>query len=171
MALCTCRTGLRTSGLSWCDRFKWLPISDSLEFRRSMYLPNLALPPSVLLHVIIIFLISLIDHVFSKISLLNYTSFDDSLTLSHFFFLTSLSLYDLLAKPKNKGHVSCLSSLASRFLLEFFQVPNLQITIRSRAFTLRESYIMMTRTPRAHTWGEARNFFKSQRLYRGSKPR
>ena len=36
--------------------------------------------------------------------------------------LVPLPLYDLLAKPKNKDHVLCLSSLASRLLSEFLQV-------------------------------------------------
>ena len=45
------------------------------------------------------------------------------------------TLYDLLAKLKNKDHVSCLLSLVSRLLPEFFQVLNLEISLRSRAFT------------------------------------
>ena len=34
-------------------------------------------------------------------------------------------LYNLLAKRKNKDHISCLSSLASRLLSEFFQSQSL----------------------------------------------
>ena len=37
--------------------------------------------------------------------------------------LSSLYLYNLLAKLKNKDHVSCLSSLAFSVLSKFFQIP------------------------------------------------
>jgi len=50
------------------------------------------------------------------------------------FSLLPLSLYDLLAKLKNKDHVSRPSSLASRLLSEFFQVPELLQGVKTRNF-------------------------------------
>ena len=51
---------------------------------------------------------------------------------------------DLSAKLKNKDHVSCLQSLASRLFSEFFQLSKLKIFRSPRAFTQEESHIDRT---------------------------
>ena len=95
-----------------------------------------------------------------------------------------LSLYDSLAKPKNKDHVLRLASLVSSFsqnfsksygpyigqsLVEFFHVPR---PIYKGVLEIFHPYIKgklgIFPSPTAHVWGRARelgNFFKSQGLY------
>ena len=111
-----------------------------------------------------------------------------SLPRSHLCFsLMPVFSYDLLAELKNKDHVSCLSSLASRLLLQSFRVPKLQIFPKSQGlYEERKLYIrrialrFALSSPRAYIgtegeaqdfpslrgyMGRARNFSNSQGLY------